>query len=462
MRHFLPLAITISVGVSTSIAEQPNFVVIMADDMGYGDLGCYGATAYETPNIDRMAREGMRFTDFHSSGAVCSPTRAGLLTGRYQQRAGVPGVIYAAFQRNRHHGLQLQEVTFAEVLREAGYSTGMSGKWHLGYQEQYNPTYQGFERFAGYVSGNVDFQSHFDGSGVFDWWHQNELSDEAGYTTHLITKHAVQFIREHADGPFCLYVAHEAPHYPYQGPDDDPVRDGKTQGDLWNHFEPSHAQTAYAEMMVEFDRGVGGILSTLKELNLDQNTVVMVFSDNGGIGPCSNGELFGMKATLWEGGIRVPCIARWPGRIPAGAKTDQLAITLDVMPTLLELASIDATDMHLDGMSLAPTLLESAEPTPRQLFWAYNQQRAMRDGDWKLVLNGNRPPKNLALHPNTNWQSDSDERYTAALFDLSSDPGERTPQSDQVRMDSMTTAIAAWETDVATGQTAQPSEKMTP
>lgn len=154
--------------MAVQAARRTNFVIIMVDDMGYGDAGCYGGTAFPTPNLDRLATEGMMFTDFHSSGCVCSPTRAGLLTGRYQQRAGIPGVVYAALNRNRHHGLQLQETTFAEVLNAAGYATAAFGKWHVGYEEQYNPVYQGFDRYVGYVSGNVDFHTHIDGAGVFD------------------------------------------------------------------------------------------------------------------------------------------------------------------------------------------------------------------------------------------------------------------------------------------------------
>ncbi len=206
-------------------AEQPNFVIIMADDLGYGDIGCYGNSRIKTPNIDRLAEEGTRLTDFHSSGAVCSPTRAGLMTGRYQQRAGIEAVIAAAPNSRTHTlGLQDQEVTFAEQLSKAGYQTAIFGKWHLGYHKQYNPVRHGFGQFRGYVSGNVDFFSHVDQAGQLDWWRDDRIEDEPGYTTHLITRHAVAFIDANHSGPFCLYVPYEPPHYPYQGPDDTPVR----------------------------------------------------------------------------------------------------------------------------------------------------------------------------------------------------------------------------------------------
>ena len=165
------------------LAEKPNMILIMADDLGYGDLSCYGNEAYKTPRLDQMAAEGLRFTDFHSSGPVCSPTRAGLLTGRYQQRSGIPGVINASFKENRHHGLHASEITFPELIQDAGYQTAMFGKWHLGYRERFNPMHHGFQTFRGYVSGNIDYHSHIDRMGVFDWWNGTHLEDEKGYST---------------------------------------------------------------------------------------------------------------------------------------------------------------------------------------------------------------------------------------------------------------------------------------
>ena len=224
--------------------ERPNLIIIMSDDLGYGDIGCYGNQRIQTPHLDRMAKQGLRFTDFHSSGSVCSPTRCGLMTGRYQQRAGIPAVVSV---RHKHLGMAPREITFAELLKERGYSTAIFGKWHLGYRKEFNPIHQGFDRFRGYVSGNVDFFSHVDQSGAYDWWEGEEHIVEEGYTTHLITKHARQFIRENRDRPFCLYLAHEAPHYPYQGPNDKAERTVggkfKTQG------QRKDVQKAYKEMV---------------------------------------------------------------------------------------------------------------------------------------------------------------------------------------------------------------------
>ncbi len=439
-----------------------NIVIMMVDDMGYGDAGCYGGTAYPTPNIDRLATEGVRFTDFHSSCCVCSPTRAGLLTGRYQQRAGIPGVVYAAFNRNRHHGLQLQETTFAEVLGDAGYATAAFGKWHVGYEEKYNPIHQGFDRYVGYVSGNVDFHTHIDGAGVFDWWHQNRLTKEPGYTTHLITKHACDFITRHHDKPFCVYIAHEAPHDPYQGPHDKPVRREGESKLIYNHREPAHAKRAYAEMMIEMDRGVGEVLETLKHTGVDDHTFVMFFSDNGATGPGSCGDLYGMKGTLWEGGHRVPAVARYPGRIKAGSVTDQLALTIDVMSTVLDFADVPSTaSLKLDGTSLVPVLTDNEALTGRQLFWQYGDAVSVRDGKWKLIINGGRSPKkNASVNPNINWKCPDDNRHELALFDMATDRSEQINLADRYpdRVTMMREAIVQWQRDVATNATTQPEK----
>jgi arylsulfatase A len=447
---------------SVRAEERPNFIVIMADDLGYGDLGCYGGKLWPTPNIDRLAREGIRFTDFHSSGPVCSPTRAGLLTGRYQQRAGVAGVIYAAFDKNRHHGLQLEETTFAEVLKGAGYATGIFGKWHLGYEEQFNPVHQGFDRYVGYVSGNVDFHSHIDGAGVFDWWHQNRPDREAGYTTHLITKHAVKFVRDNKDKPFCLYVPHEAPHDPYQGPDDPPVRKEGESKLIYDHRKPDHAARAYRDMMIELDKSVGEILTAVESAGIEKRTLILFFSDNGATGPGSCGGLYGMKGTLWEGGHRVPCIARWPGKIAAGSVSHQLATTIDVMPTLLQAAGAHAA-MHrpMDGESLLPVMTAAEESRARTVFWQYGDSSVMRDGDWKLILHGDKPKGRNANLPNIDWNRPDDGRDEVALFDLRQDVREfrNLAGAHPERVASMRSAIRNWEADVMTNATRQAGKR---
>ncbi len=418
--------------------SRPNLVVIMADDLGYGDLSCYGNEKFKTPHLDAMAAKGMRFTDFHSSGCVCSPTRAGLLTGRYQQRAGIPGVINADPKKPVHHtGLYPTEVTFAECLEEAGYTCAIFGKWHLGYHKKFNPMHHGFDRFRGYVSGNIDYISHYDRVGIYDWWEGLEHVQEEGYSTHLITKHAVKFIEENKDRPFCVYVAHEAVHSPYQGPGDPPIRGPKkVRGGKVD------VGRAYREMTQEMDKGVGDIVAVLKRLDLAGKTLVFFFSDNGGTPRGSNRPLRGFKGSLWEGGHREPAIAYWPGRIEPGAVCDQLAISLDMMPTMLELAGANVpNERKLDGVSLAPLLTKGKKLRPRPLFWGAGKSAAMRDGPWKLLVGAR-------------------ECKGPQLFNLEDDIGETTNLAEKhpERVKKMTDAIEAWREDVAAGATPQPGE----
>ena len=443
MKNLLTFTLLVLAPLTAPYAsERPNFVIIMADDLGYGDIGCYGSRRIGTPHIDRLAVEGMRFTDFHSSGAVCSPTRAGLMTGRYQQRAGIPAVIVADPTRPTHpHGIQDGEITFAELLTGAGYKTAIFGKWHLGYYRKYNPVRHGFEQFRGYISGNVDFFSHVDQAGRLDWWRDDQIDDEPGYTTHLITKHSLAFIDANRDEPFCLYVPYEPPHYPYQGPNDKPVRTiGKERGTAETRQSKGDVQRAYKEMVEEMDKGVGGIVAALKTYGIERKTLVMFFSDNGGTRQGSNGPLRGQKGQVWEGGHRVPCIAWWPGRIKAGGVSNDLAITLDVMPTILAAADIDPpTDRKLDGVNLLPLLTQGKPLGPRKLFWGHGNSLAMRDGTWKMVAGapGQKQP---------------------GLFNLANDLAEQSDiaQQDPARLKEMTAAIEAWEKDTAANASPQP------
>jgi len=412
---------------------KPNFIIVMADDMGYGDAGCYGGRI-KTPHLDRLAAEGLKFTDFHSSGSVCSPTRAGLMTGRYQQRAGVPGVINADPKKASHHlGLHATEVTFPKLLKKAGYTSAIFGKWHLGYTKQYNPMHHGFDRFRGYVSGNVDYISHYDRMGVYDWWDGLKQIKEAGYVTELITKHSVKFIEASKSKtgrgggrPFCLYVAHEAVHTPLQAPGDPPQR-----GPGRSAKRPARsAKETYALMMKSMDDGLGEIVATLKRLGLDKNTLILFFSDNGPARFGSSGPLRGGKGSLWEGGHRAPAVAWWPGKIKPGTVTDQLCISLDVMPTMLDLARAKPPAGHkLDGVSLAPLMIQGKSLGQRKLFW---DGRAMRDGPWKLIIAG-RGTKGVGL------------------YNLDDDVGERTniAAKHPARVKQMLAAIEAWKKDVA-------------
>ena len=367
--------------------RPPNLVIVLADDLGYGDVGCYGNTTIATPYIDSLAREGLRFTDFHSNGAICSPTRAALLTGCYPQRFGIERV----FTPSRHYtspGLPLEAVTFAERLRDGGYATGLFGKWHLGYPAAFGPCRQGFDSFTGYVSGNVDYHSHIDNAGNADWWRDSEITPEAGYTTSLITRHAVDFIRESKDRPFCLYVAHEAPHDPYQGPGDAAFRElGKAAPGEGPREDKAGA---YREMVQALDAGVGALVAAIHTCGLERDTLMFFCSDNGAKPPGANAPLAGRKGTLWEGGHRVPAIAWWPGRIATGV-CDDTAMTMDLLPTLLAAADVEEPDHAVDGINLLPRMLGGAAPEERTLFWrtgANPREWAARRGPWKLHKRG--------------------------------------------------------------------------
>ena len=371
-------------GRSNLRTQRPNIIMIMADDLGYGDIACYGNRKIKTPNIDALARGGMKFTDYHANGPVCSPTRAALLTGRYQQRCGVEEVVYAKGPA-RQTGMALREVTFAEVLKETGYVTGIFGKWHLGYNVEFNPVKQGFDEFIGYVSGNVDYHTHIDGAGFADWWKGCQKVPEQGYVTDLITKHAVDFIERHKNEPFCLYLPHEVPHYPYQGRGDPPER--LDSGRKGKKAKGAEIMRAYKEMVEVMDEGVGRIIKTVKRLGLERETFIFFCSDNGANKNGSNGELSGYKGSLWEGGHRVPAIAYWPGKIAAGTVTDETVLGMDLFATMVSIADANVPEgLKLDGIDLLPLLLRGKKLPERTLFWRYRKQKAVRKGPWKLLV----------------------------------------------------------------------------
>ena len=427
--------------------QSPNIVLILADDLGYGDLACYGSRSNLTPNIDQMAAQGLRFTDFHSNGPMCSPTRAALLTGLYQNRFGRSFETALSAIADGDDGLPHQIHTLAEALQSAGYATGMYGKWHLGYQSPHQPTQHGFDDFRGLLSGDGDHHSHISRSGNRDWWHNDKIEMEEGYTADLITQHSIDFLERPRDRPVFLYVAHLAIHFPWQGPQESGHRiEGGSYWDLskLGPHPPGQVGQVVKKMVESVDDSVGKILAAVGRLDGRRPTLVFFTSDNGGYlhyagrfrGEVSdNGPLRGQKTEVWEGGHRVPAIAWWPGRIQGGRITDQTALTMDLMATFCELAGVNVAGLNqgraLDGMSLNGLLFDSQPLPERTLFWRARDNKAARRGPWKLIS----------------------QEGKAMLFNLADDIGERHDVSRQrpELMRQLRNELAGWEKDVDAG-----------
>lgn len=397
MRSLLPLLFMLC--CARVIAAPPNIVLIVADDLGYGDLGCYGSKQQATPHIDALAASGLRFTDFHSAGPMCTPTRAAMLTGQYQQRFG-PEFDSALGEAQHDMGLPHEAVTIAEVLKPAGYATACFGKWHLGYQPPWLPPDQGFDEFRGLASGDGDYHTHIDRAGNEDWWHGNKITMESGYTTELLTRHSIDFIEKNRARPFFLYLPHLAIHFPWQGPDDPAHRQkgGNYAKDKWGVIpNPADVSPHVTAMITALDDSVGRIVAALKERQLDRNTVVIFTSDNGGYlsyAPnfrhiSSNGPLRDQKGSIYEGGHRVPMMISWPGKIKP-AVTDEIAHSTDLLPTIAKLTSTPTSVRQLDGLDLSPLIFDGKPLTKRMLFWRIGDKRAARSGPWKLCMIGKR------------------------------------------------------------------------
>ncbi|TMU55098.1 sulfatase [Flagellimonas algicola] len=363
----------------------PNVVVIMADDLGYGGISSYGDTIVQTPNLDMLAANGIKFTDFHSNGAVCSPTRAAFITGKYQQRTGVGGVITA--KSHRDVGLGLGETTMAEEFKKHGYNCGMFGKWHLGYAKEFNPTLQGFDEFTGFVSGNVDYHAHIDQEGYLDWWNGAEINNEKGYTTDLITDYGIKYIKannpKETGKPFFLYLPHEAPHGPYQRRVDSILRKVGTAGT--KQVNKDSIPSIYKEMVEVMDEGIGKTIQALKEIGEYENTIVVFMSDNGANRYGNNGSLRDFKGSVYEGGSRVPAIFSYPEKINQGRVNHQLVLSMDWLPTLLDLIGEQPSSPNIDGISIKESLLHGTELPQRDVFFEYANKSFVRSGDWKLI-----------------------------------------------------------------------------
>jgi arylsulfatase len=407
---------------------RPNVVVIFCDDLGYTDVGCFGAKGFATPNLDRMAKEGMRFTNFYAAQAVCSASRAGILTGCYPNRVGISG----ALMPNSTIGLSTEEKTIAALVKPAGYATGMVGKWHLGHLPQFMPWNHGFDDYFGLPYSNDMWPVDYDGKPrkagypalkLYDQQNQIDTIDTLAKQDQLTTRyteHATRFIRQHKDGPFFLYFAHSMPHVPLG---------------VSEKFRGKSQQGMYGDVIMEIDWSVGEVLKTLKDCGLDENTLVVFTSDNG---PWLNfgnhgGSCYGLregKGCSFEGGQKEPCIMRWPGKIPAGTECKKLASTIDLLPTIAGLAEAKLPEKKIDGIDIRPLLLGQPDACPRHDFLYYynaNDLEAVRRDNWKLVFPHNHRSY-VGVTPGKDGHAGpyAQSKATYALYDLEKDPGETT------------------------------------
>lgn len=434
---------------AASAVAAPNIVIFYADDMGIGDLGCYGCKDIRTPALDGLAAGGVRFTNYYSAAPICSPSRAALLTGRYPIRAGVPSNVSS---QPGDAGMPGGQITLGELARTRGYATAAVGKWHLGFSPDTQPNAQGFDLFFGHHAGCIDFYSH-----MFYWQdpphhdlyrNRDEVHEEGAYMTDLVVREAVRFIeaqrKANATTGFLLYVAFNAPHYPMQAP--------AMFRKMYEHLPPERA--IYAAMVTAMDDAVARILAAARAAGRSDNTFVFFASDNGATAEMrangkggSNAPYRGHKFSLFDGGIHLPAIACWPGHIPAGESRDQLACGIDLFPTVAEIIGSDVPAGHrIDGRSLLPIARNAQAAGHDALYWKQGDQEAVRQGPWKLVING----LDTAEGGKNRRLAGDDALF---LGDLRIDPGEtrnvRAEYPETVR--ELQGLLAAWRKDLDSG-----------
>jgi arylsulfatase A-like enzyme len=400
---------------------KPSFIFILADDLGYADLGCYGGRMHCSPVLDRMAAEGVRFIQGYANSPVCSPTRFALATGRWQYRlrGGADEPIATGTHGNPVLGLPPEHPTLASLLREAGYATALVGKWHLGFPPHFGPLKSGYEEFFGPLSGAVDYFTHCDSAGRHDLYEGELETHRSGYLTDLLSERARRFVEKQKGTPFFLSLHYTAPHWPWETRTDE--AEAQRLGKIF-HTDGGSVET-YATMIRQMDEGIGKLLEVV-----DDGTLVVFTSDNGGERFSDSWPLVGKKMDLLEGGIRVPYIVRWPKAVPAGQTSGQLAITMDWVATFLEAAGVAPhPDYPLDGRSLLGNLKDPGQLTDRDLFWRmkFRDQKAARSGAWK-------------------WLSIEGHEY---LFDLSHDARERANRArrEPRLFSELKAKYAAWE-----------------
>jgi arylsulfatase A-like enzyme len=385
--------------------RRPNIILIVADDLGYADLSCQGSREVVTPHIDALARDGTRFTNAYVTCAVCSPSRAAILTGRYQQRFGFEFNPARAAHTPESFGLPLSEKTLADVLKASNYKTGLVGKWHLGLAERFHPMRRGFDEFFGFLHGSHSYL-YPNAEKANPILHGTESVNEQEYLTDAFTREAVAFINRHKDEAFFLFLSYSAVHSPMESPPQKYL-------DRFIHISEQRRRT-FAAMLAAMDDGIGAVAAELQKLRIEENTLIVFMSDNGGPTPLNtsrNDPLSGMKGELLEGGIRVPLIVRWKDRLPAGQVSKEIVSSLDLFPTMLSVAGArPPSSLSLDGINMLPIIKGETARSPRDtLFWRYGEKwSAVRRDNWKLLRRGE----------------------SLSLFDLAADPTEQHDVKD--------------------------------
>jgi arylsulfatase A-like enzyme len=373
---------------SGAASSKPNILFVLADDLGYADVSCYGRPDLSTPNIDRIAADGTRFMQAYANSAVCTASRVALITGRYQYRLAI-GLEEPLTGRSPKVGVPPDHPTLPSILKKAGYQTALIGKWHLGELPSFGPLQSGYDHFYGFRGGALDYYTHKYGSPASDTedlWDDDAQIHQVGYLTDLLGSRAVDVVNTYAKtGRLFLVSLHfNAPHWPWEAPGDE--AESQRLKSL-RHFDGG-SQRTYQRMIQQMDLQIGRVLQALEANDVAQNTIVIFTSDNGGERFADTWPFTGRKTELLEGGLRIPAVIRWPGHIPSGSTSQQVMIGMDWLPTLLAAAGT-APDLAYasDGINLLPGVMQGTAPVPRKLFWRYknNDQQAVRDGDWKYL-----------------------------------------------------------------------------
>lgn len=437
--------------------EKPNIILFLADDLGYGDIGVYGCKDIRTPNIDRLAAEGAKFTSFYANGSLCSPTRTALLSGRYQHRVGGMESAIGAGNVGRYDeaawlverkelGLPPDMSTLPRELKKAGYNTAIVGKWHLGYEEKFRPHNHFFDYSFGPIGIGAEHfyhveqgKVHIEDSANFTGFHTlakngKEEFREGYYSTHLFTDEAKTWLnKQDKNTPFFLYVPYSVPHSPYQGPND--YADTPFNRQEWE--TRNRTRETYSNMVEEMDKGIGEILAVLERKNLDENTIVVFFSDNGGTKTANNGIYRGNKGLVYEGGIRVPCVVKWPEMIAHHTESEQVTISFDITLSLLHYAGVNVADLKLDGYNMLAHVIEYKPDFNRTLFWRKKRGsqvlKAVRDGNMKMVI-----------------EYQNGVQISKELFNLADDPTESNNllKTHKALVESLDKKLAQWEVEV--------------